>query len=317
MTKTRFTAAAAGAILTAAVLLSGCSANGDNASTAGNSAAEPATDQGTTDTGTPNGPGDTRGNDKSAPGGGSQPSVTKAIVKTGSLTVETTDVNSGRQAAITIVAGLRGLVSSEDTGDGTDGTIRRADLVLRVPTAAYETAIQRLSALGTRTRIHQESSDVTEQVFDVESRVASQRASLARMRVLLQRATTIGEIVSVETELTRREADLESLLAKQKALADQTELATLSLSLVEPGKAAKPDERGFLSGLGNGWDAFTTTVLALATAVGVLLPFVVMLALIGVPLWYLRRRFHRAPQPVAATAGDTSATNDTERHDSA
>ncbi len=37
------------------------------------------------------------------------------------------------------------------------------------------------------------------------------------MRALLAKATTIAEIVSVECELTRREADLEALLAKQKS----------------------------------------------------------------------------------------------------
>jgi hypothetical protein len=297
-------AAAAGAILTAAVLLSGCGASSDNASTASNGAAAPkapaqaGSGGAKTDTGA--------GTDsKAVPDASAQPSVTRSIIKTGSLTVEAPDVDKQRQAAIAVATGLRGEVSSEDTGSGTDGRISRADLVLRVPTDSYETAIQRLSGLGTRTQIHQESSDVTEQVVDVNSRITSQRASLTRMRVLLEKATTIGEIVTVETELTRREADLESLLAKQKALAGQTELATLNLALVEPGKAPPPksDDRGFLAGLSNGWDAFTTTMAALLTVIGAVLPFLIALALIGVPLWLLRHRFRRTPAPVPATAG--------------
>ncbi len=131
-----------------------------------------------------------------------------------------------------------------------------------MPSASYQTAIDRISALGTRTAIHQESSDVTEQVVDVESRITTQRASVQRVRALLAKATTIGEIVSVETELTRREADLESLLAKQKNLSLQTELATLALTVSEKGKTPEPpkeDDRGFLAGLRGGWDAFTAT----------------------------------------------------------
>ncbi|MDX6293689.1 MAG: hypothetical protein QOH50_2764 [Kribbellaceae bacterium] len=303
MTKLRITAAAAGAILTAAVLLSGCGASGDNAKTS------------TAGAGAPNAPQAGSGKAKSDTGAGSsgkaapdasaQPSVTRSIIKTGSLTVEAADVDKERQAAIAVATGLRGQVSSEDTGSSTDGGISRADLVLMVPTASFETAIQRLSSLGKRTQIHQESSDVTEQVVDVNSRITTQRASLTRMRVLLEKATTIGEIVTVETELTRREADLESLLAKQKALAGQTEMATLNLSLVEPGKAPvqKSDNRGFLAGLSNGWDAFTTTMSTLLTVIGTVLPFLIALALIGVPLWLLRHRFRRTPTPVPATAG--------------
>jgi hypothetical protein len=188
---------------------------------------------------------------------------------------------------------------------------------VKVPTASYETAIDRLSGLGKRTAIHQESSDVTEQVVDVDSRISSQRASLDRMRALLAKATTIGEIVSVESELTRREADLEALLAKQKNLSLQTELATLNLTLAEKGKAPEPvkaEGHGFLSGLRNGWDAFTATFSAVATALGALLPFLIALALIGYPIWRFRHRFRRTPVPAVATAGGPPTTPPLPKH---
>ena len=173
---------------------------------------------------------------RAATGSGRSRRITRAIIKTGSLTVESDDVAATRQKAITAIAGLDGQVASEDTGSDADGKITQANLVLKVPTKSYETAIQRLSDLGKRLQIHQESSDVTEQVVDVASRIESQRASLDRMRALMAKANTVGEIVSVESELTRREADLESLLAKQKNLALQTDLATLTLTVTEKGQ---------------------------------------------------------------------------------
>ena len=322
MKRTRFTAAVAGVLLTAAVVLSGCSSSGgDEASTAG--AAAPQSDssgnsgsgeskEGTTD-------GKAAPNTDGSGGAAQQPSVTRAIIKTGSLTVEADDVDKQRQAAITVVTGLRGLVSSEDTGGDADGKITRANLVLRVPTASYETAIQRLSALGVRTAIHQESSDVTEQVVDVDSRIGTQRASLERIRTLLAKANTIGEIVSIETELTRREADLESLLAKQKALADQTELATLNFLLVEKKTKDQPqdvvkDDTGFVAGLKDGWNAFTATFSALATGVGAVLPFAILFALIAVPIWRFRSRLRRTPAAVPATATATAGTAGLPKH---
>jgi uncharacterized protein DUF4349 len=304
MTRTRTSAAVAGVILTAAVLLSGCGASGDDKASSGAAAPEQAADtSGKADQGK------TAPQGKPAPAapgsGAAQPSVTRAIIKTGALSVEVDkDVNGQRQKAIGIVTTLRGIVASEDSTSTEDGRITSSSLVLKVPTASYETAIDRLSGLGRRTAIHQESSDVTEQVVDVDSRISSQRASLDRMRALLAKATTIGEIVSVESELTRREADLEALLAKQKNLSLQTELATLALTMTEKGKAAEPvkaETHGFLSGLRGGWDAFTATFSALATAVGAMLPFLIALALIGYPIWRFRHRFRRTPVP--ATAG--------------
>jgi hypothetical protein len=283
------------------VLLAGCGAGGNDNRTTESGAAAPmqkgeAAD-GKSTSGAPQ-------SQRQPAQGQDQPPITRAIIKTGSLTVEADDVDAKRQQAITIITGLKGQVASEDTGSSNDeGRITRANLVLRVPTASYETAIQRLSELGNRLQIHQESSDVTEQVVDVESRIASQRASLERMRTLLTKATTIGDIVSIETELTRREADLESLLAKQKNLALQTELATLALTLTEkdtpPAKPKDPD-RGFLAGLKGGWNAFTATFGALATAIGAILPFAVLLALIVVPLWLFRHRLRRQPATTPA-----------------
>ncbi|WP_433161140.1 DUF4349 domain-containing protein [Kribbella sp. CA-247076] len=297
----RIRTAAAGVALLGIVLLAGCSGEGaDSTSESGGSGAAAPQGPGEASDGkaTGNAP---QSQDKPA----AQPTLTRAIIKTGSLTIEADDVDAQRQKAITVVAGLRGQVASEDTGSDHDGRITRANLVLKVPTASYETAIQRLSELGKRRQIHQESSDVTEQVVDVESRIASQRASLERMRTLLAKANTIGEIVSVETELTRREADLESLLAKQKNLALQTELATLALTLTAKGDSPAPqDPDGFLAGLKGGWDAFTATFSALATAFGAVLPFLVLLALIGVPLWRFRSRLRRQPALAPSRAPD-------------
>jgi hypothetical protein len=296
-------------ILTAAVLLSGCSAGSNSTNSSGGSKGDAAV---APEQGQGNAATDGKAPTDSKAGGtaADQPSVTRAIIKTGSLSVEAKDVDAQRQKAIGIVTSLNGQVSAEDSGsDAEDGRITRSTMTLRVPTAQYEVAIQRLSGLGTRKSIHQESTDVTESVVDVASRITSQRASLDRMRSLLARASTIGEVVSVESELTRREADLESLLAKQKALAGQTELATLNLTMTEPGKAPPPPEKnqtGFLGGLQDGWKAFSGTVGVLLTMLGALLPFLIAFALIGIPLWRFRHRFRRTT-PVPAPAGGSTS----------
>ena len=299
----RFRGVVGGFVVVGVLVLAGCGASGnDNASTSEGAAAPvQKQDSGGNEAGDGNAaPQQPQSADKPQ----AQPTITRQIIKTGSLTVEVDDVADGRQKAVTAIAGLDGQVASEDTGSNPDGEITQANLVLKVPTKSFESAIQRLSDLGKRLQIHQESTDVTEQVVDVASRIESQRASLDRMRALMSKANAIGEIVSVESELTRREADLESLLAKQKNLALQTDLATLTLTLTDKGQPPAPAEdpdRGFLTGLKGGWDAFAATFSVLATALGAVLPFLVLLALIAVPLWRFRGRLRR--QPAAPDSG--------------
>jgi hypothetical protein len=286
------------------LLLAGCGASG-NASRSTSGAAPAKQDSGeAASNAKPQAPaqgktGQTAGQGTAGQGSTNDPTVTRAIIKTGSLTVEGDDVSAMRQKAVTAIAGLDGQVASEDTGSDSDGTVTQSNLVLKVPTKSFETAIQQLSGLGKRLQIHQESEDVTEQVVDVNSRIESQRASLDRMRVLMTKANTIGDIVSVESELTRRESDLEALLAKQKNLSLQTDLATLTLTLTQKGKPPVQTEpkkdTGFLAGLKGGWNAFTAVFSAVATALGAMLPFLILLAIIAVPLWRFRHKLRKQP----------------------
>ena len=65
------------------------------------------------------------GDSKSAGGGNDQPTITRAIIKTGSLTVEGEDVSALRQKAVTAITGLGGQVAAEDTVSDPDGKTSR------------------------------------------------------------------------------------------------------------------------------------------------------------------------------------------------
>jgi len=312
-TSTRLGAASAALLLTVAIA-AGCGGNGNESNSGGGDAAAPATDA----RGAPNGYSGnaSQGSEGAVPqpksGGTSaeQPSLARAIIRTGAMTIETSDVMKTRNAVATIADGNRVQISSEHTSADDEGTIDHAELVVRVPTAAYDETVRALQArdLGKVKAIQQQSTDVTEQVVDVNSRITTQRAGLARIRALMLKANTIGEVMTVDSELTRREAELESLLAKQKQLAGQTELATITVTLVRPGEAPPPPpgppQRGFLHGLSEGWDAFTTSTAVLLMVAGAVLPFLVTALVIVVPVgWLIRRSRRNHPGPAPAGLG--------------
>jgi len=288
------------------VVLAGCSASGNDSNSAGDSAAAPRQSSGeAAGNAKPQAPAAGK-SDSSGGGGKDEPTITRAIIKSGSLAVEGEDVSALRQKAVAAISGLGGQVAAEDTMSDPDGRINRSNLVLKVPTKSFETAIQRLSDLGKRLQIHQESTDVTEQVVDVASRIESQRASLDRTRALMTKANTIGEIVSVESELTKREADLASLQARKRSLANRVDLSTITVFLhsreTPPPGPVEPDS-GFVAGLKGGWHAFVSSVKVVLTILGALTPFVIA---IGVPVWlivwWLRRRRDAGLRPLAVSA---------------
>ncbi|MGA5324759.1 DUF4349 domain-containing protein [Streptomyces griseoincarnatus] len=299
----------AGALLTAALLVTGCSGAGDEgASKAGGGQGVAADEKGAAgaapESGKQGAPGGTA--DRSAP---SAPRLaTEHIIRTASLTVRVKDVPTALDEARTATTNAGGYVGDETTRRDARGH-DRTRVVLRVPVDAYDKVLAALEGTGTLVERDANAEDVTDQVVDVESRVRSQRASVARIRELMDRATRLSDVVTLEGELSTRQADLESLLAQQASLKDRTSLATITLTLSETpvSKEAKEDgEPGFLDALAGGWGVFLTLLRWLMLALGAVLPFAAVAALV-VLVWsrLIGPRVARRPRPEPAADGGT------------
>jgi hypothetical protein len=247
-------------------------------------------------------------------------------VRTAQVTVEVNALETSAAVVRQIAVDLGGIIGSETTGFGaaaaqpaqpgsssgvpaptsvgpSTAVVGEAVIVLRVPEPKLDEALLRVSKVGKELTRTSSAEDVSATLADLDSRVATQQRSLERIRALLARASSLQEIVSIEAELARREADLEALQARRRSLDDQATFSTLTAILRLPD--AKPsslapdgeDESGFVSGLKDGWHALVASTTVVLTVVGAMLPPVAALLVIGVPLWLLWRRFRPEPRP--------------------
>lgn len=216
----------------------------------------------------------------------------RAVVSTGTVSLRADDVAATRREVQRIIDGRRGLVTEEDTETDEDGAVAYTRLVVRVPSSAFDETMEELETSGELRSSQRASEDVTTQVIDTEVRVRAQRKSLARVEQLLGEAETLKDVIWIESQLTQRQAELDSLESRQAWLADQTSLSTVTVDIeratVE--KKERDEAGGFLGGLDSGWSALTATAAVLATVVGALLPFAVVGAILGAPVWLLARR---------------------------
>jgi hypothetical protein len=178
----------------------------------------------------------------------------------------------------------------------------QARLVVRVPTDEMTNAMNQFGGVGKELGRWSSETEVETALVDLESRVATQTASVARVRKLMDQATSIADVVALENELAKREADLESLKAQLDSLAGQAAMATITVVLQTPERVAHLDEEnGFLGGLRAGWLALVASTTALLTIVGALLPFLFVAAVIGLPLLAWRRRVKAAKATAVPT----------------
>lgn len=232
-----------------------------------------------------------------------------AIISTGTVSLRADDVGDARFEVQKVVDRVGGQVTDSETRTFDDGSVRDARLVLRVPAGEFTETMDALEKVADLEASSTASEDVTTQVVDTAVRIRVQRESIARIEELLARAGSIRDVVSVERELTDREARLNSLLRQQAYLSDQSSMSTITVHLQRHPEDGGPapeedDEDGFVAGLTAGWDALSTVAVGLATAAGALLPFAAVGLVLGVPVWVLVRRRRTAlpayePEPTA------------------
>lgn len=227
----------------------------------------------------------------------------REVITTAELTMTTRDVERAGAQAVDIVESRGGFVEREEAELAGTPLIT---LVLKVEPTEYRETLDAIEELGDVTQRSENIEDVTQQVVDLESRIDTARVSTQRLRELLEGRGSLRDIVTLERELSQREADLESLLAVRQSIARQVDHATITLHLRRPPKTAsagEPSEKipGFLRGLKTGWGAFVNVVLGVVTVVGFVLPFAVaggLIALLALPI--VRRTRRSAARRVAA-----------------
>ncbi|WP_235736303.1 DUF4349 domain-containing protein [Nocardioides alcanivorans] len=223
------------------------------------------------------------------------------MIQTGNVSLASDDVGATRFDAKQLVDQHSGDISEEETGTS-DGEVSRVRMEIRVPADSFDELMTALSDLGELRSATRSAEDVSTQVIDARTRLKSQERSIARIQSLLASAKDLNQIISIESQLATRQADLESQKAQLAWLEDQSSLSTITLSLAPTEEVAeaeeKDDESGFLAGFSRGWDGLVDVATSLATGIGTALPFSVVLAVILGAFWaLLRRRPARQERP--------------------
>jgi hypothetical protein len=271
---------------------------GDNPASGGNSAGDPA---------------------KPASGTGSNP-VTAAnlaanqesLARRATIALQVKNIGQAVAKVRATTATAQGIVLAENIGTANSNApladsarvtaTTYGEITISVPSTELDRVIAELGSVGTVIRSTSSSENVGGQIVDTASRLETMRVSVERVRAFLEDAKDLNQIVAMEAELTRRQSDVEALEAQLASLKGSVARSPIQISLTtEPNAIVEQtDDAGFLVGLKGGWDAFTGSATVLLTVVGAMLPFLVLFALMGLPVWwFLRRRRPVNPSPAA------------------
>ncbi|WP_284297489.1 DUF4349 domain-containing protein [Homoserinibacter gongjuensis] len=286
------TTAALAAVLAAGIVLSGCSAGADySGASDGGSTAERA-------------PLAVDAADTASDGEQNAAAADQALVITGTVTITADDPIAASEKATAIARAAGGRVDARTEYAPRDGDAGSATLTLRVPADAVEDVRDQLKELGTVEETDFSSVDVGTQQRDLDTRITTLRASIARYTSWLADADTTADLIQLEQAIAERQNELESLEAQQRALDDKVAMSTITLQLRSVALAPPPDgPDNFWEGLVVGWNGFVAFWGGVAVALGVGLPWLVVLgAVLTVVVLLVRRAGRSSVTPLTASA---------------
>jgi hypothetical protein len=297
------------------LVLAGCSAASDDASSTGG---EAAAQQDAGDGFAASGDVQASGDDGAAVGTPvSADAAGRQVITTGEVALVAEDPRAAADAVVQAVEAAGGRVDGRQqsttaagtaegdapVGEGAVGEGSWARLTVRVPADEVTPTVDALDAIGTVSTLDIRSEDVTGTAQDLDARIRATEISVTRLEDLLSRATTSADVIAAEQTLSERQSTLEQLESERARLSEQVALSTLTISITtDPVVVAETEEKdGFLDGLAAGWTGLLTVLRVALVVVGAVLPWAVLAGLVlAVVLWV--RRWLRGRRPAVPTA---------------
>ncbi len=201
----------------------------------------------------------------------------------------------GYVSGSTTSTGSRG---SDPSANGSDDQPRSGELTVRVPADRFDAVRRALAGLGTVEQEQVRGEDVTAQIVDHDARLKSLQAEEDALRTLVGRATTVGEVLQVQAQLFEVRQQVESIQAQRDQLDRQASLATIRVSLMEPGAGLAPTPEP-TTGLAHAVDQALDGSVAVVGGTIVVLGWLAPVALVGLMIWGVLRLRRRGAPPVA------------------
>ena len=130
-------------------------------------------------------------------------------------------------------------------------------LSIKVPQNSLLPVISSIAGLGEITDKTITTQDVTEEYYDAQARLKVLQAKEERLINLMDKATNITDIISIENELSKTRSDIEVLTGRLQYLNNATTYSLINISLVQglPGSIQAPQGT-----LGRSWQGFVGSI---------------------------------------------------------
>ncbi len=216
------------------------------------------------------------------------------IIRTGYLSLSVDSPSDTADEITGVVEAAGGRIASRSDYTPVDYGQPSSYLEARIPYDVLDATVESIQELGDVQEVSLNSVDVSLQKIDLDARIDVLEAAIERLNELLAEAASTSDLIAVESALSERQAELDSLQSQREYLSDQTLFATLSISLITPANATPAEPDGFLDGIVRGWESILAFFAGTIVWAGILVPWLGLVAVVAVAIVVVRRLRRRS-----------------------
>ncbi len=215
--------------------------------------------------------------------------VPSMIIRNGNVSIQVDSMELAVTAVRALASRLGGYVGNVSTSTG-EYAVRSATLELKIPSARFDEALSGMAPIGKVEQSNSTAEDVGEEFVDLTARVSNSRRLEERLITLLATRTgKLEDVLAVERELARVREEIERVEGRMRFLKSRVSMSTLSVTVHEKAPIVSPDNPGqnvIADAFRNMWRNFVTFIAMIISSLGVIIPIVALLTLLG---WWWRR----------------------------
>lgn len=152
----------------------------------------------------------------------------RKLIKTGSISLEVEQLASAEEAVLEWCQSFGGYVASSFNHE------TNAAFTVRIPAVHFDAAMAAAGNLGRVRSRNVSTQDVSEQFYDLRTRLDTRKILRDRLQSYLAQAKDMEDLLHIERELNSTLTEIESMEGRMRRLSNQIDYSTITVDLQLP-----------------------------------------------------------------------------------
>ncbi|MGI5884872.1 MAG: DUF4349 domain-containing protein [Candidatus Spyradocola sp.] len=212
------------------------------------------------------------------------PAYNLKIIREAEINIQTENYSADTAALEELVSSLGGFITSrEEWGSEqsaeTGENPRSLSMTLRIPSDQLDAFVEQAKEIGVVTGSSIRETDVTDQYTDTDRRLQAYQKQYDRVLEMMDQATTVEELIQIESELSRLEMEIENCQGTLNYWDARVNYSTAYVYMDEVRRAVTVDSslgERMSAALADSWEDFTQGCLDLVVNLYASIPYIVV-----------------------------------------